>query len=240
LNPKPGQDSIFDLLSKVIDLLGSVDPGTDYLLTSPCVRYPDAGSPEVPLSRPVEPSVGGIAALKNRVDALADLIQFSKNLPQPICPGAPKPQPTGEWVTVNFEQIEAGPDVRYPLMKILRYRDQTFQALEAHAAHWHHFEWEAGGVVVTHEGLSWGKPRVWAATAAEGKRVLGHAAQVAGVDLTDSNGKWVVHYSDSIRLGQPGRMAVRRLRNGALMVSKRNGADGLAEYPIPTDQSAPT
>jgi hypothetical protein len=239
-NPPIGTDSIVSLLEKLINFLGTVDPGTDYTLYSPCVSWPDPGSPEAPLVRAVPPVIGGIPALKNRVDALAGLLQDSKLLPQPICAGTASPPPTGEWVTVNFEGKQVSPLGSKPLRKLVRYRDQSFQSLEAHAAHWHHFEWEAGGVVVTHEGLSWGKPRVWAASAAEGKRVLGHAAQVAGVDLTNSSGKWVVHYSDSVRLGQPGRMAVRRLRNGALMVSKRTGADGLAEYPIPTDQSSPT
>ena len=39
-------------------------------------------------------------AILNRLDALAQLIQVHKDLKQPGC----KHKPTGEWVTVQFEE----------------------------------------------------------------------------------------------------------------------------------------
>ena len=236
-NTDPGAglaiDAIFGLIEKVIDLLGSIDPGGSYELTTPCAVIGEPGSIDSPLIRQIPASVGGFNAIMQRVDALADLFQYSKDLRQPVC-DKPKPLLLGEWVTVNFESLGPSPASNDRLRKVLRYRDQTFSPLEVHAAHWHTFQWEAGPVCVISKGLAWGVPQVWASSAAEGKRVLGHAAVAAGIDLGDPKHQWVISHSDSPRIGQQGVMAIRRLRNGALMVSKRVGSQGSAEYPIPT------
>ncbi len=115
-----------------------------------------------------------------------------------------------------------------PLRKIFRYRDQVGASLEAHTAHWAGFQWEAGPVCVIHKDAAWGTPQVWAASVAEGKRVIRHAGAIAGID-PDQDGKWEVTGTLSSRIGRSGTMAVKRLRDGCLSVTKREGSSGLPE-----------
>ncbi len=119
-----------------------------------------------------------------------------------------------------------------PLRKKFTYRDVTGASLENHTAHWVGFEWDAGPVCVIHKGAAWGVPQVWAASAAEGKRVIRHAAAIAGVD-PDTEGEWVVTGSLNPRYGRTGRMGVLRLREGFWSVTKREGPDGLPEVAMP-------
>lgn len=112
-----------------------------------------------------------------------------------------------------------------PLKKRFTYRDLTGASLEAHTDHWANFQWDAGPVCVIHKGAAWGVPQVWAASAAEGKRVITHAGAIAGVD-PNSEGEWVVSGSLNPRYGQTARMGVTRLRGGYLSVTKREGPDG--------------
>jgi hypothetical protein len=119
-----------------------------------------------------------------------------------------------------------------PLRKQLRYRDQTGASLEAHTDHWRDFEWQAGPVCVIHKGAAWGVPQVWAASAAEGKRVLRHAGVIAGVDV-DEEGEWVVTGTLDPRYGRTGTMLVKGLRDGAVSVTKREGSSGLPQVASP-------
>jgi len=119
-----------------------------------------------------------------------------------------------------------------PLRKRLRYRDQSGASLEDHTDHWRGFEWDAGPVCVIHKGAPWGTPQVWAATEAEGKRVLRHAGLIAGVDV-DAVGQWIVTGSASVRVGQPGRMAVKALGRGLISVTKREGSSTLPQVAAP-------
>jgi hypothetical protein len=111
---------------------------------------------------------------------------------------------------------------RRPLRKLLRYRDQTGASLSAHTEHWRDFEWDAGPVCVIHKGAAWGTPQVWAASAAEGKRVIRHAGEIAGVD-PDSDGQWIITGSTDPRYGRTGRMGIRELQPGSVAVTKRDG-----------------
>jgi hypothetical protein len=111
---------------------------------------------------------------------------------------------------------------RRPLRKLLRYRDQTGASLQAHTNHWLGFEWEAGPVCVIHKGAPWGTPQVWAASSEEGKRVIRHAAAIAGVN-PDQEGQWIITGSTDPRYGRTGRMALRELGPDAVAVTKRDG-----------------
>jgi hypothetical protein len=71
-----------------------------YELSSPC-ELNEAGE-RVPVVVPFGPGLSAIGTLHNKIDALAELLQASKDLKQPIC--RPK-APIGEPVTVNFEQV---------------------------------------------------------------------------------------------------------------------------------------
>lgn len=111
---------------------------------------------------------------------------------------------------------------RRPLRKLLRYRDQLGNSLQQHTEHWQGFEWDAGPVCVIHKGAPWGTPQVWAASAAEGKRVIRHAGAIAGVD-PDAEGQWIITGSTDPRYGRTGRMALRELGPRSVAVTKREG-----------------
>ncbi len=120
-----------------------------------------------------------------------------------------------------------------PLRKTFNYKDLNGHTLETHTDHWREFEWQAGPIVVTHQGGRWGRLQVWAATAEEGKRVIRHAGEIAGVD-PDAEGEWFTHAAQNSRYGQLGTMRVRPLGKGAISVTKRSGPDGLPQIAEPT------
>ena len=119
-----------------------------------------------------------------------------------------------------------------PLRKTLSYRDQSGQTLETHTEHWRGFTWQAGPIVVTHQGAAWGRVQVWAATAEEGKRVIRHAGEVAGVD-PDAEGEWYIHAAVNSRYGKTGLMAPKELGKGAISVTMRASSNGLPEVAVP-------
>lgn len=120
-----------------------------------------------------------------------------------------------------------------PLRKTLSYRDLAGMTLEDHTAHWDGFVWQAGPVVVTHQGAPWGRVQVWAATRAEGERVIRHAAAIAGVDVDGANCEWHVHLAQSSRYGKTGRMVPKPLRGGGISVTMRPGPSALPEIAMP-------
>jgi hypothetical protein len=115
-----------------------------------------------------------------------------------------------------------------PLRKRLSYRDQTGAPLEVHTAHWAGFEWQAGPVIVTHKDGPWGVVQVWAASIAEGTRVIRHAGAVAGVD-PDQLGRWEISGTNNPRFGRSGRMKPLLLAGGYISVTKREGSSGLPD-----------
>lgn len=120
-----------------------------------------------------------------------------------------------------------------PLRKKLSYRDISGQTLESHTAHWDGFVWQAGPVVVTHEGGSWGRVQVWAISRAEGERVIRHAAAIAGQDPDAPGCEWLIHHAMNSRYGKEGRMIPKPLRGGGISVTMRPGPDGLPEIAEP-------
>jgi len=205
-------------------LLETPYPGGNYELKGVCERDPNGHPMDVTRSTNFPPAPG-INAVLHRLDALADMFQFDKDLRQPTCKVTPTL--TGEWVTVNFISDKASPGGERPLRKELRYRDQTGSDLKVHLDHWVDFTWQAGPVIVISKNLSWGTPQVWASTIQEGKRVIGHAAQVAGVDLSDPAHEWVISGTDDPRYGRTGTMRLDT-RGGLFMrVTKRPSPSGL-------------
>lgn len=223
--------SMRDKLRLIWDLLqGFLDAG-GYTLSSPCVPDGEPGSTTSPLVTSWGSSLTPFGGLENRVNALAQLLQFSKQLPQPTCR---KPAISGEWVTVQFESDDVSPAGEKRLRKNFRYLDQNFGQLEDHVNHWAEFSWRAGPWCVIHKGGVWGVPQVWAASAEEGKRVIRHAAAIAGVNVDAAGSSWSTTLSTSGRFGQPGIMRVRRGTDRAWLISKRAGQNGLPEYLVPT------
>jgi hypothetical protein len=96
-----------DLIRGVIEALFANGQGTTYTLDSPCEVDEETGEklPPVEVQAPGDDTYFGV--IRNRLDALAELLQIHKNLKQPNC--RPK-KPQGEFVTVNFEQIDPWPE----------------------------------------------------------------------------------------------------------------------------------
>lgn len=94
-------DDFKDLINPLIEAFFSAQEGTIYKMDSKCEV--DANGDKLP---PIEVEAQGAltqhGVLLNRLDALAKLLQVHKNLKQPNCK---TPTPSGEFVTVNFEQI---------------------------------------------------------------------------------------------------------------------------------------
>lgn len=112
-----------------------------------------------------------------------------------------------------------------PLRKRLTYRDQGGGDLEHHTAGWVGFEWQAGPVQVASIGR-WGKVQVYAATEAEGRRVIGHAASLAGYDIeADPGHQWLVGVHGGGRIGRTGTMAPLSVPGG-IAVTMRDGSSG--------------
>lgn len=143
----------------------------------------------------------------------------------PTCGGGGSPV-TGDPVSINWISDEISLASGTRLNKRLVYFDQNGTSLQATVDHWKDFVWQAGPVMVSLNGSPLGKTQVWAATEAEGKRVLEHAAQIAGVDLTGA--EYVIGSSKSSRYGVPGTMRVLK-RKGILGITMRNGPNG---YPV--------
>jgi hypothetical protein len=115
-----------------------------------------------------------------------------------------------------------------PLRKLLRYRDRSGRPASFHADHWRDFMWQSGPVIVVAFG-DWGQMKVWAASEAEGRRVIGHAAAAAGISLSGSGGaEWLVATSSDPRFGKVGTMKTWDTPRG-LRVSKRPGPGGAPE-----------
>lgn len=112
--------------------------------------------------------------------------------------------------------------------KILQYRDQSGASQEQHRQHWSNFRWNTGPVIVAAEG-PWGCCQVWAASEAEGRRVIRHAAAIGGWDPDDDpQGRWIVTASSSSRYGRRAEVGVK-VRRGVAWVSKRDGPSGAPE-----------
>lgn len=109
--------------------------------------------------------------------------------------------------------------------KILSYQDVSGTSQAATVAHWINFRWTTGPVIVAAVGV-WGTVQVWASSEAEGKRVIRHAAAIAGFDPDDSSkGEWIVTASSSSRYGRTAEVGVK-VRRGTPCISKRQGPDG--------------
>jgi hypothetical protein len=93
---------ILRLLLQLLELLNVLDSGGGYQINSPCNVDEETGLLRDPLVTQWGSTIGLKGALVKRIDALADLLQYQKDLPQPICS---RKKPTGDFVTVNFEQI---------------------------------------------------------------------------------------------------------------------------------------
>ena len=176
-----------------------------------------------PVQEEVTVPIGALApfaALTARLDALIPLLQGQKDFKQPVCPPA---KAEGDIRTISFRSEEVSPNGKSRLRKRLRYRSISGIGLDGLIDHWKDFSFNAGPVVVKHRGSNWGTIAVWASDAAEGKRVILHAAAEAGIDANQT-GRWEIGGSVSSRLGMPGTMNIDTT-GGYYWITCRDGSD---------------
>jgi hypothetical protein len=100
-NPQGDLTDMLQLLLQLLDLLGNVHQGGEYLLSGPC-DFDETGEPMPPREAGWPGGFGQLALLSKKIDALAQLIQHHKELRQPTCKRGPV---GGQPVTVLFEEV---------------------------------------------------------------------------------------------------------------------------------------
>jgi hypothetical protein len=200
-------------------------PAVIYRLTSVCERNA-AGEP---YDRSVEITIPQLRfgeGLDARLGALVDIAQGLKDFKQPVCAHQ---RTEGQSVLVVFQSDEPSPFSGKRKRKALGYRVRGEVVIDDHAAHWKGFEWRSGKVQVQSTGLWWGQPQVWAETESEGKRVLLHAAAIAGADLADPAHRWRVAVTHKPEFGLELTMRVAIDNCARLLVTHRDGSRGFLE-----------
>jgi hypothetical protein len=92
-----------NLIKNLLDGLFDDESQKFYTITSPCETDTDGN--RIEFKSTIAASSDRIGAVINRLNAIADLLQHTKNLKQPACPIQRTPL-TGQPVTVNFQQID--------------------------------------------------------------------------------------------------------------------------------------
>ena len=95
--------SILRLLKDLYDGIMDNEPQGAYRISSPCELDDQGNRIEFVASWSESPDI--FASIINRLNSIANLLQHSKNLKQPLCPGQRFPV-SGQAVTVNFTQID--------------------------------------------------------------------------------------------------------------------------------------
>ena len=228
VNPRNPRDPILEEIKKCA--CGPSQPPEakieprEFLFTSACGENDDGSVANI------QYQLAGATEFADCFNALASqnyeimrMLQQHLQWKTPICPPE-TPELEGEFRTISFRSDETSPYGKSRLRKRLRYRSVSGIGLGELVDHWRDFTFEAGPVCVKHTGSPWGSPQVWAATEAEGKRVLLHAAGEAGVD-PNQVGRWLIGSSDSSRIGVSGTMRVDTT-GGYYWITERDGSNG--------------
>ena len=212
------------LVDRIVDELINADYPTGSRTIQAACEYQSDGTPEeFTVTFPQE-------NWKNRVltglDAITDFQQQILKWKTPTC-GGNLPGQTGTPYTINWVSDEKNAHGN-SLRKEFRYFDQSGKDLGEHFLHWKDFTWQAGPIFVGTSGTPLGKTHVWAESETEGRRVIEHAATIAGVTLPDDS--WGISVARGGRVGQPGTMRLQR-SDGRYWISTRQGPSGPPTYP---------
>lgn len=197
-------------------------PQYRYTFRAACDYKQDGSYEDYTITLPEEPWEQRVLSMQ---EMQIDFLQQHLLWKTPTCGGGGQPV-TGDPVTINWISDEPSPVSGTRLNKRFVYFDQNNSSLQATVDHWKDFVWQSGPVIVGLTGTPLGKPQVWAASEAEGKRVLEHAAQIAGVDL--SNAEYQIGTPKDSRYGVPATMRVLK-RKGVLGITSRQGPNGYPE-----------
>ena len=212
-----------DLVSSaILDALELPLPQYQYTMRAACNYKEDGTFEDYTITLPAQSWNERVLSMQ---EMQIDFLQQHLLWKTPTCGGGGQPV-TGDPVTINWISDEASPVSGTRLNKRFVYFDQNNTPLQTTVDHWKDFVWQSGPVIVGCTGTPLGKPQVWAASEAEGKRVLEHAAQIAGVDL--SNAEYQIGTPKDSRYGVPATMRVLK-RKGVLGITSRRGPDGYPE-----------
>jgi hypothetical protein len=96
---EPFDPDTLEILGQILNFLSSVYGPGSYEIQGPCEVGPE-GDPPAPLVAAWSGGIGQLDQLEKKVDAIAELLQYHKNLKQPIC----RRSISGTPVTVLFEE----------------------------------------------------------------------------------------------------------------------------------------
>ena len=207
-------------LQALADLFEQPLGEVSYTLTGVCEDKDENGNqPSTTITLPPEKWADRLISMG---DVMPELLQAHKNFKQPTCDTS-QSIPEGDFRTISFRSDETSPYGKSRLRKRLRYRSVSGNDLGAVVDHWKDFAFEGGPYRVRWIGGSWGPVEVWAASEAEGKRVIQHAAAEAGFDPFES-GRWSTRVSSSARRGVQCTVRVDTT-GGYYWITARDGSD---------------
>ena len=213
------------LLNQLLDGMNSLFPPIakpgSFTLIAPC-DVDDAGNPQNRTWQFAESSV--MERLHAHQVALMEIMQQHLDWKTPTCDCNEPEQYEGDFRTISFRSDQTSPYGKSRLRKRFRYRSVSGNDLGAIVDHWKDFTWEGGPYRVRWIGKSWRSPEIWAASEAEGQRVIQHAAAEAGAYALETGG-WSTRISRSPRLGVPGTMRVDTT-GGYFWITERDGSNG--------------
>lgn len=93
---------ILSAIQAIAEIISSASASGEYRISSPCVLGEDGQRIERVVG--FDGALNAFGVLRNRIDALAQLLQEHKDLKQPIC--RETPATGGQAVTVNFVQVD--------------------------------------------------------------------------------------------------------------------------------------
>ena len=167
----------------------SSDQGPKFVQPDPEKPEPTPPPDSVTCPDPCQDYSSDFASIQAKLE---ELLNCACNEPAPVL--------EGEFRTISFRSDETSPYGKSRLRKRLRYRSVSGNDLGTLVDYWKDFSYEGGPYRVRWSGGAWGTVEVWAATEAEGKRVIQHAAGEAGFDPFKSGG-WSTRVRRSSRLG---------------------------------------
>ena len=210
------------LLEKIVEaVLEALEPPVlpgSFTLTAPCNKDGEGNSLTKTWDFPEQPYSDRV--LDQQI-ALMEIMQQHLDWKTPICDEQTIPE--GDFRTISFRSDETSPYGKSRLRKRFRYRSVSGNDLSAVVDHWKDFSWEGGPYRVRWVGGPWRSPEIWAASEAEGQRVIQHAAEEAGFSPLEG-GRWSTRLSSSGRQGVPGTMRVD-ITGGYYWITARDGSD---------------
>ena len=206
------------IAASIVNALLNRQEAGSFTLQAPC----DVDENGNPLTYTVDfPAESAQDRLLSWQVAQANLLQQHLDWKTPICRDTPTLE--GDFRTISFRSDETSPFGKSRLRKRFRYRSVSGNDLSAIVDHWKDFTWEGGPYRVRWVGPTWRTPEVWAASEAEGQRVIQHASREAGFDPLET-GEWRTRVSSSTRLGVVSNFRVDTT-GGYYWITARDGSD---------------